>query len=274
MVNLVVGEILLPLRTMLLIGSFIQLPGGKILSYVAWQSTLETQTKSLTSLGGGILLVLDYQMRNLLYILPRLLHNWISCLLLGMEHWIFKTLCQKVGTLHRELEMLVLKLWMQNLHQCTTKEWGSDRLQKTGPSVASRMLAWKHHLAFAILFHFFQLVLNDDSPVSRMLKIWVAGVEQLELDLIIETLEKRIHLLLCSVNVVSGVPWQLNELVQELIHHQTHLVQVKESLLLQLEGAIGHVVSSETSLKLIPGDGLNIGVGVAVGLPPVCCGSK
>jgi hypothetical protein len=60
---------------MLLIGSFIQLPGGKILSYVAWQSTLETQTKSLTSLGGGILLVLDYQMRNMLYILPRLLHN-------------------------------------------------------------------------------------------------------------------------------------------------------------------------------------------------------
>jgi hypothetical protein len=33
-------------------------------------------------------------------------------------------------------------------------------------------------------------------------------------------------------------------------------------------------VSSETSLKLIPGDGLDIGVGVAVGLPLVCCGSK
>jgi hypothetical protein len=61
----------------------------------------------------------------------------------------------------------------------------------------------------------------------------------------------------------------LNELVQELIHHQTHLVQVKESLLLQLEGAMGHVVSSETSLKLILGDGLDVGVGVAVGLPPV-----
>jgi hypothetical protein len=59
---------------------------------------------------------------------------------------------------------------------------------------------------FAILFHFFQLVLDDDSLVNQMLKIWVVGVEQLELDLVIESLEKRIQLLLISANVVSGVP--------------------------------------------------------------------
>jgi hypothetical protein len=75
MVNLAVGEILLPLRTLLLIGSLIRLPGGTILSHVAWQSTLETRAKSLTSLRGGILLVLGCRTRNLLYILPRLLHN-------------------------------------------------------------------------------------------------------------------------------------------------------------------------------------------------------
>jgi hypothetical protein len=56
--NLAVGDILLPLRTMLLIGSLIRLPGGTILSHVAWQSTLETCTKILTSLRGGIILVL------------------------------------------------------------------------------------------------------------------------------------------------------------------------------------------------------------------------
>jgi hypothetical protein len=75
MVNLAIGEILLPLRTLLLIGSLIRLPGGTILSHVAWQSTLETRAKSLTSLRGGILLVLGCRTRNLLYILPRLLHN-------------------------------------------------------------------------------------------------------------------------------------------------------------------------------------------------------
>jgi hypothetical protein len=39
-----------------------------------------------------------------------------------------------------------------------------------------------------------------------MLKIWVADVEQLELDLVIETLEKHILLLLVGANVVGGVP--------------------------------------------------------------------
>jgi hypothetical protein len=75
MINLVVVEIRLPLRTLLLIGSLIQLPGEIILSHVAWQSTLETRTKSMTSLRGGILLVQDCRSRNLLYTLPGLLHN-------------------------------------------------------------------------------------------------------------------------------------------------------------------------------------------------------
>jgi hypothetical protein len=55
--------------------------------------------------------------------------------------------------------------------------------------------------------------------------------EQLELDLIIETLEKRILLLLVDVDVVGGVPQQFNELVQVLIHRHTPLVQVREFLL-------------------------------------------
>jgi hypothetical protein len=83
MVNLAVGEILLPLRA--LIGSLVRLRCGTILRHVAWQSTHETHAKSLASLRGGILLVLGCQTRNMLYILPRLLHNWMSCLLLGME---------------------------------------------------------------------------------------------------------------------------------------------------------------------------------------------
>jgi hypothetical protein len=37
---------------------------------------------------------------------------------------------------------------------------------------------------------------------------------------------------------------------------------------------MGHVVSLEASFELIPGNRLNIGVGVVVYLPPVRCGSK
>jgi hypothetical protein len=183
-----------PLRALLLIGSQVQLPGGTILSHVAWQSTLETRNKSLTSLRGGILLVLGCRTRNMLYILPRLLHNWTSCLLLWMEHWIS-------GMLH-------LKVGMRDLYRCMTREWDSDKLtglQKAGPSVASGMQAEKHHLAFAILLHLFHLILDDDGLVNQMLKIWVVSVEQLKLDLVIETLQKCI-LLLIGADVIGGVP--------------------------------------------------------------------
>jgi hypothetical protein len=49
------------------------------------------------------------------------------------------------------------------------------------------------------------------------------------------------------------------------------LFQVGELLPLQLHGATGHVVSAETSLELIPGDGADVCMGVAVRLPPVGC---
>jgi hypothetical protein len=101
-----------------------------------------------------------------------------------------------------------------------------------------------------------------------MLKIWVVDVEQLELDLIIETLEKCVLLLFIVADLIGGVPRQLNELVQVLIHHHTPLVRVREFLLLQLEGATGHVVNSKMSLELISDNSLNIGVGVTVSLPP------
>jgi hypothetical protein len=118
MINLVVGQILLQLRMLLLTGSLIRLPGGTILSHMAWQSTLEISATRLTSLRGDILLVWGCRTRNLLYTLPGLLHNWLRYLLLGMEHWIPGTLHLKVGTLHWELGMLVLELRTQNLHRC------------------------------------------------------------------------------------------------------------------------------------------------------------
>jgi hypothetical protein len=68
------------------------------------------------------------------------------------------------------------------------------------------MLAQKTHLALATLLYLFQLILDDDSLINPMLKIWVVGVEQLKLDLILETLEKHILLLLIDVDVVGGVP--------------------------------------------------------------------
>jgi hypothetical protein len=64
------------------------------------------------------------------HILPRLLHNWMNCLLLGIEHGISIMLLLKVGTLHLKLRMLALKLRMQNLHRCTIQKRSSHKLTR------------------------------------------------------------------------------------------------------------------------------------------------
>jgi hypothetical protein len=61
MVDLSIGDVLLPLRTLLLVNSLGLLPIGTILSHMVWQSTLEACIKSLTSLRGGIRLGLGCQ---------------------------------------------------------------------------------------------------------------------------------------------------------------------------------------------------------------------
>jgi hypothetical protein len=51
--------------------------------------------------------------------------------------------------------------------------------------------------------------------------------------------------------------------------------QVGEFLPLQLHGATRHIVSVEMSLELIPGNGVDVCIGVVVRLPPVgCCPIK
>jgi hypothetical protein len=55
------------------------------------------------------------------------------------------------------------------------------------------MPAQKTYLMLVILLHFLQLVHNDDGLVKQMLKIWAVSVEQLKLDLILETLQKRAY---------------------------------------------------------------------------------
>jgi hypothetical protein len=58
---------------------------------------------------------------------------------------------------------------------------------------------------FAILFHLLYIVLDDDGLINQMLKIWVVDVEQLKLDLLIETLKKHILLLLVGVDIINGI---------------------------------------------------------------------
>jgi hypothetical protein len=52
------------------------------------------------------------------------------------------------------------------------------------------------------------------------------------------------------------------------------LLQVSELLLLQLHSVVWHIVGMETSLELIPHNRIDICVGIAVCLPPICYHSK
>jgi hypothetical protein len=68
------------------------------------------------------------------------------------------------------------------------------------------MLVWETHLALVILLHFLRLILNDYGLVNQMLKIWVVDVEQLKLDLVLETHEKRVLFLQVGADVVGDIP--------------------------------------------------------------------
>jgi hypothetical protein len=74
------------------------------------------------------------------------------------------------------------------------------------PSVTSRVLAVENHLSLAIFLHLLQLVFNDNGLTDQMLEIQGVCVKQLELDVVIESLEKNVLLLLISIDIISCVP--------------------------------------------------------------------
>jgi hypothetical protein len=142
------------------------------------------------------------------------------------------------------------------------------------PNVASRGLSREWHLPLSILLHFLEFTFNNNDHVDHVLEINVISVEQLELNIIVQSFQEHVLLLSVSVDVFGGVSGQLNEWVEVLIDRHAALPQVSEFLLLQLLGATGYIVVTETSLELIPRDGVDICMGVTVCLSPICCRTK
>jgi hypothetical protein len=79
------------------------------------------------------------------------------------------------------------------------------------PNVAPRGLSMECHLPFSILLHFLEFVFNNNGIVDHVLEIGVVGVEQLELNIIIQSLQEHVLLLFISVDVFGGISGQLNE---------------------------------------------------------------
>jgi hypothetical protein len=77
--------------------------------------------------------------------------------------------------------------------------------------VASRGLSREWHLPFAILLHFLEFTFNHNGLVDHVLEINVVSVEQLELNIIVQSFQEHVLLPFVSVDVFSGVSGQLNE---------------------------------------------------------------
>jgi hypothetical protein len=165
--------------------------------------------------------------------------------------------------LHRHLRSVHLG-WLEKL----VRLWGAR------PNIASRGLFREWHLPFAILLHFLEFAFNNNGLVHHVLEIGVVGVKQLELNIIIQSLQEYVLLLFVSIDVFGGISGQLNEWIEVLIDRHAALLQISEFLLLQFHGAAGYIVVTKISLELVPRDGVDICMGVTLCLPPICCHTK
>jgi hypothetical protein len=155
------------------------------------------------------------------------------------------------------------------------------RLWEARPNIASGGLPGKWRFSLAILLHFLNFVFNHNGFVANVLEVSIIHVEQLELNVIIQPIREHVLLLLIRVDVIWGVSGKLDEWVEVLIHIHAALLEVSELLLVLLHSAMGHKVGTETSLKLIPRNWIDVCMSIAVCLPPICyhpkelvCGKK
>jgi Mg2+/Co2+ transporter CorC len=79
------------------------------------------------------------------------------------------------------------------------------------PNVASGGLSRESCLPLSILLHFLELTFNNNGLVDHVLEIIVISVEQLELNIIIQSFQEHVLLLFVSVDVFGGISGQLNE---------------------------------------------------------------
>jgi hypothetical protein len=78
-------------------------------------------------------------------------------------------------------------------------------------NIASRGLSREWHLSFVILLHFLEFTFNNNGLVEHVLEIDVVSLEQLELNIIVQSFQEHVLLLFISVDVFSGISGQLNE---------------------------------------------------------------
>jgi hypothetical protein len=115
----------------------------------------------------------------------------------------------KLWSWHLEPLELHLHGHLQSVHLSGSEEL--VRLREARPNIASLRLSREWWLPVAVVLHFLDLIFNHNGLVDHVLKIDVVGVEQLELNVIIQLIQEHVLLLLNRINAVCGVSRQLDE---------------------------------------------------------------
>jgi hypothetical protein len=68
------------------------------------------------------------------------------------------------------------------------------------------MLALECHLPLVNLVHLLQLVFNDNCLIDQVLESFIICIEQLELDVVIESVEKHALFLLICIDIIYCIP--------------------------------------------------------------------
>jgi hypothetical protein len=204
MINPAMHEILLPLQLHLISCSSSGRPGGTLPRKMASQTTHETSSTSTVSLGWCTVRGWGIRAGALLHVLVRwLLPVGSRWLLLRPLHLEAQTLGLKVQSLHQNLRAMHLYWHRWPVHL----EWLEKlvRLREARPNITSRGLSREWHFPLAILLHFPDLIFNDNDLVDHVLEVGVVSVEQLELNVIIQSIQEHVLFLLIRVDVIRGI---------------------------------------------------------------------
>jgi hypothetical protein len=119
-----------------------------------------------------------------------------------MLGWKIRPLCQKLRVRHLYWHRRLVHLeWLEKL----------VGLHEARPNITPRGLSREWHFSVAILLHFSDIVFNDNGLADHVLEVGVVGVEQLELNVIIQPTQEHVLFLLIRIDVIRGIPSQLNE---------------------------------------------------------------
>jgi hypothetical protein len=205
MIDPATHEILLPLRLHLVSCSRSGRPGGTLPHKMANQTTLEISSTSTVALRLCIVRGWGIGAGALLHALARWLlpigSRWLLLRPLRLEA---RTLGLKIRPLCQKLRAGYLYWHRRPVHL----EWRVKlvRLREARPNITPRGLPREWHFPLAILLYFSDLVFNNNGLVDHVLEVGVVGIEQLELNVIIQPIQEHVLLLLIYVDVIRGIP--------------------------------------------------------------------